>query len=75
MRAAHERAFEAPDVQEIDTYHRAMFTATLTRKSIGMAKEKKRDAPKITTQPRGNGELEKGEKEKSEKKLDRVLGK
>ena len=52
-----------------------MFTATLTRKSIGMAKEKKRDAPKMTTRPRGNGELEKGEKEKSEKKLDRVLGK
>ena len=33
-----------------------------------------KDPAKITTQPRGNGELEKGEKEKSEKKLARVLG-
>lgn len=53
-----------------------MFTATLTRKSIGMAHRDKAkpDATKITTKPRGNGELEKGEKEKSEKKLARVLG-
>ena len=41
---------------------------------MAQAKITKQDATKITTQPRGNGELEKGEKEKSEKKLARVLG-
>ena len=53
-----------------------MFTVTLTRKSIGMAHAKTptKDTHKITTQPRGNGVLEKGEKEKSEKKLALVLG-
>ena len=41
---------------------------------MAQTKNHKRDATKITTQPRGNGVLEKGEKEKAEKKLGRVLG-
>ena len=41
---------------------------------MAQTKTAKAKPTKIQTQPRGNGELEKGEKEKSEKKLARVLG-
>lgn len=54
-----------------------MFTYPLTRKGLGMAQTKtntRKDPKTITTKPRGNGLLEKGEKDKAEKKLGRVLG-
>lgn len=41
---------------------------------MAQAKTPVTEATKIQTQPRGNGVPEKGEKEKSEKALARVLG-
>ncbi len=50
-----------------------MFRSPLTENVLGMAL--KQEPTKTTTNPRGNGELEKGEKEKAERKLALVLGK